>query len=226
MIEHFRRSGRADLHLVGGSRSAAEALAQIGDPAAVPVLLAYPNLNEVSGGSDFFCGVAGDTARAVRSFGEAAYPYCEERILGSRNAAEPEELYPLAIALEALGTHGSEEVEEARRQWVKRLKEKVSAPREPGGGGSLEPRVFRAALIGCAARHPQEVAEGIWDVLGNPPLCSETIRALSGLKEEEARPVLADLWKRFQEAGLCDDPAGQTLARVIWEKDPEIMASP
>ena len=80
----------------------AKALARIGDPAAIPVLLKHPHMVDDD--------LLGNTERELASFGPAADLHFEKLIVNWRRVRAGSEAESLPIALKLLGPRGSAEV--------------------------------------------------------------------------------------------------------------------
>jgi len=192
LVEAFPRSTQSGLGF-----SIAKALGQIGDPAAVPVLLEHPRLRDWD--------VGGDTSRALKAFGQAAYPHYEKRIIGWKQELAQGRGYALKMSLRLLGPNGSQQADRARLQILQELsQDKI----ELVGDGGLKLRVFHAAVAATLAKHPQAAVEAMWAARHQPHWLLLD-RELTSLPRSSARPILEALWQRLQA-----DPDDQRNVRL------------
>ncbi len=215
LIALFREKGNEDGPL---GFELADALARIGDVSAVPVLLERPSLQNND--------LLGSTSGALHEFGEAAYPYYEEIILNWKQHTAPGETHNLETALTLLGPNGPEAVDQARLQLIKKFtqeaieREHANSTERHAVNGPL-----RAAVVASAPKHPNEAIEAIWAVKDNDTLCSSMLQSLtwSGLRPQEARPIVEELWRRFQNEPQINPFTEKWLLRIIQTHASDIL---
>ena len=171
----------------------ARALARIGDPAAIPVLLKYPRMQDND--------LLRTTERELAMFGPEADAYYEQLIVNWRTTLTGSDAQSLPIALKRLGPRGSAEVVAARLALIKHLGS-VASIESSTTRENPELQSLTAGAWASAAAHPCEVTNAIWatrdrprvfnSLLYNSPLATEI---------KKAKAVIVELHKRSRQPG-------------------------
>jgi len=208
LIEIFRENGTKSDNPI--NFTIAQAFARIRDPRAIPVLLEYTHLRNWD--------VVGDTSIALREFGSLGFPYYERQILSWENtltryiatiptksyrdeptlkSVEIRQMFALEMSLRLLGPNGSEQVDQARLNLVRKLTAKLQNHKYKDDLPIFV--AFRAAISAIALNHPQQTIEAIWSVRDRRELSTELLSQLRWAKPEIAKPICTQLWQRLQE---------------------------
>jgi len=201
MIAWIRSAGRCTFPM-------SRALGAIGDPAAVPVLLDYPNLNDED--------LLGTTGPALQAIGAAAYPEYERRIQGWKEELAKGRPTAVQLSLGLLGGTPSEETRKARLDIVAHFtSEKRDFVNERR---SAELYVFSAALSGIAVEHPDRAIEALWSAV---EFSGTFVSLVSGIT---SKPIIVELWNRVRNRPASDDRVREVVLRVLGRYSPETLA--
>jgi hypothetical protein len=193
----------------------AEALARIGDPEAVSVLLDRPFLRDGD--------VVGDTSRALKIFGAAAYPCFEERIIHWERELRENRAHGLSISLQLLGSNAAERARSARLEIVRTLAVQVDDSRTQESGERM--RVLQAALAAAASSDPTAVVDAIWRAADKPEASAALVSGLRNLAPQTARPVAVELWRRTSREPQKHLRLRDALTQVLGRVAPEVLVA-
>lgn len=207
LLQAYRQSRGQGGFVISG------ALAEIGDPAAVPVLLDYPKLLEYDGIAYAF--------RDLMGMGEAAWPACKGRVLQWKELLAQQRMELLEIALRVLEEDPSATVADLRWEIVQALEEEQVDFAAAEDCQKL--LVLTTALLPCARVDAKRFVEAVWAFHDRPGTFGWLIHTW---RRDDARPfersddgwIAQELQRRIltlppetiPEAGLLT----QNLARV------------
>jgi len=211
MMEVFRKHGQPQPRPEGGpprrpdnpiNFDVAEALARIGDPRAVPVLLDYPSLRDDD--------MLGSTAPFLRAFGGRAYGEYEARIVRWSEELDAGRYRSLCTSLELLGAEGSE----AALRTAAEIRRKAVAGELPEGmrKTGAEVQLFVATLPAALAGPPRETAELIWSLRDRDDFLPQVTVRLHEMKSEVRLEIVKDLVRRAKAA---PGDGGEMMTRVL-----------
>ena len=214
LIEQFRKNAGKNNFAVAG------ALARIGDPAAIPVLLEHPFMRDDD--------VIGDASGAVALFGEAARAHCEKRVVAWKDAlAQGDEgVARLMACLHVLGPNASGEAEKALLDLIEHLSKKTAL-----SDRGWELYLLATALCAVAPRSPDKVVEVIWGMRGRPA-GQALVANLRSMDDDALLPIATALWRRVKQEdretydfqrSLLDVMQYHRISRIVLEDDAPIL---
>lgn len=192
-----------------GLPAVADALAALGDPAAIPVLLDNPYLADGD--------MLGSTLGPLAKFGAAAYPEYEKRILDWKLSLTTDRYTALEFSLELLGDNGSEKVDAARLAMIDDLLSRKEDFEKPDQWWKLT--VLRAAAALSASRHPEKALETLWSLVRQPT----AFRLM--LSAQFPAPLIEALWTRLKEQPDLPDESRKKVLEIRQARSPGILAA-
>ncbi len=190
---------------------AAAALARIGDPRAVPLMLQFPGM--------IARDVLGDTSSSLRWFGTTGDTEYARYILDWKAQLESDTAQSLRLSLQLLGTRGTAEVDQARLDLVRALAQSITNEQTRGNYGRLG--IFQAAIPAVAQKHPEELRDALWTLRDRPEAIEFLMNDFRRERNEWSAKLVGQLFERAVEQS--DYRMRKVLLRAALRQTPEIV---
>jgi hypothetical protein len=208
LVKRFRERGMTDGQegLVKNRENAglAEALGQIGDPAAVPALLEFPLFTD-----DHW--MTRNVEPYLRAIGPAAYPEYEKRVRNWQAELEAGRRSALHISLSILGHAASAEAQRAACDLLKAV---------PRGPEYRELRIVAVRVV--AESHPAEAVAAIWEGRHDRLLMERLLAAVQEAPPAALERIVRSLVGRLDEADDILPAAKRALLQFAAKRFPDI----
>lgn len=189
-----------------------QALARIGDPRAIPLLLQYPRLQHEDR--------VGSTFEALQVYGESADFEYSRYILAWRDNLEGPGAGALGMSLKLLGSRGSAEVDAARLELVDALTKSIPNDRRHPDFGQIS--TLRTALSGLADDHPDEELGVLLAMLDRPQALEYLVDEFRlGKRTDRGARLIGRLYKEAESTS--NEAALKVLLRPAMHQVPEVI---
>jgi HEAT repeat protein len=193
---------------------AADALARIGDPRAVPVMLQFPRMTAGDSGVD--------TYSALSRFGEAGDDEYSRCILDWKSRLDDDADPTLQLSLKLLSSRGTREVDSARLELTRTLAQSITNDQTNQNYRRLG--ILRSALPAMAQKHPQELTDALWTLRDRPQVWAHLLNEFRLERSAWSSQIVVGLYERAAAEG-DEATRGIVLEAALRQSPEEVLMS-